>query len=297
MGAGSIEAFFRTQFEPLQYAAFFGALAIFGLVEALIPLGAGAPRRSGRWPANFMLTVLNVAVLSLLPVSGLLAADYSAAHDWGIFNWIGISGWAAVCVGMIARSLVSYGIHVAMHKFPLLWKVHQVHHCDNFVDVSTTVRFHPLELIISMPILFASIVVLGISPLVIILYELFDAATAVWTHSNMKLPRGIDRVLAFVFVTPAMHRIHHSSFQPETDSNYGATLSIWDRLFGTYRAKDQPSLASMQRGLRSVQDQRNRSFVWLLGMPFRGRLAPMPSGGQSSAPMQGNISVHGSSTG
>jgi sterol desaturase/sphingolipid hydroxylase (fatty acid hydroxylase superfamily) len=297
MDIHAFEAFLRDMFEPLQYMAFFGALLVFGLIEALIPAGAGEPQRSGRWPSNFLLTLLNVLVLSLMPVSGLFAADYGAAQNWGLLNWIGLAGVAAVVAGLLARSLLSYGIHVAMHKLPLLWRVHRVHHSDAFLDVSTAVRLHPIEFLISVPILVAAILVLGIPPLAIIIYELFDAAMAVWTHSNSKLPRWLERIMAVFLVTPSMHRIHHSQFQPETDSNYGTILPIWDKLFGTYRAKDEASLAAMQLGLRSIDDRQGRSFFWLIRLPFIGRLAPSRRPAQSSGPMSNPTSAHGPGTG
>jgi sterol desaturase/sphingolipid hydroxylase (fatty acid hydroxylase superfamily) len=276
-----ISQFLRTQFESLQYAAFFGMLIVLGLAEALIPQRGGPIARRARWPANFMLTALNIAIISAMPVSGLFAADWVAAKGYGLLPLMGIGGAGAIALGILARSFSSWVVHLAMHKVPLLWRVHRVHHTDDFFDISTTVRFHPVEFLINVPIALAVIVGLGIPPLAIILYELFDAAMAVWTHANIRLPRWLDRALKLVFVTPDMHRIHHSTYQPETDSNYGATLSVWDRLFGTYVEKPAVALSNMRLGLIECQDSRTYSLFWLLKLPFIRHLALGRQGRQS----------------
>lgn len=273
--------FLRTQFEPLQYLVFFGSLLALGLAEAVIPQRDFPPSRKARWVPNFLLTALNIVVISAIPVSGLFAADWAAANDYGLLQFAGISGAAAIAVGMLARSLSSWAVHFAMHKVPFLWRVHRVHHTDEFFDISTTVRFHPLEFLINAPIGVAVIVGLGIPPLAIILYELLDAVMAVWTHSNIRLPRWLDGMIKLLLVTPDMHRIHHSTHQPETDSNYGATLSIWDRLFGTFREKPGDELASMRLGLNECQDSRAHSLWWLLKLPFIRHLALRSEGRQS----------------
>jgi sterol desaturase/sphingolipid hydroxylase (fatty acid hydroxylase superfamily) len=265
--------FLRAQFEPLQYLAFFGTLFVLGLAEVFFPRRDGPTARRVRWPTNFTLTAINIAIISAMPVSGLLAADWALANGFGLLPLAGVGGAAAIAIGMLVRSFSSWAVHLAMHKIPLLWRIHRVHHTDDFFDISTTVRFHPVEFLINVPIALALIVAIGIPPLAIIAYELFDAAMAAWTHANIKLPRWLDRILKLVFVTPDMHRIHHSTYQPETDSNYGATLSVWDRLFGTLREKPAEDLAAMRLGLRECQDGRAQSFLWLLKLPFIRHLA------------------------
>lgn len=273
----------RASFEPLQYAAFFGALLLLGGLEAMLPL-AGADAGAGdgrarRWPANGALTVLNILVLGALPVSVLAAADFAAARGWGLLNQDVVPPLAALPLGFVLRSLVGYFIHVAMHKVPLLWRVHKVHHTDTALDVSTTVRFHPLEFLISLPILLAATAALGLPPLAVILFELVDAATAVFTHANLRLGERTDRALRLVLVTPAMHRIHHSSLQPETDSNYGALFSSWDRLFGTYRPQARGGLAAMQLGLEDARGRQAHALGWLLALPFHAaRRRPAAAG-------------------
>lgn len=263
----------RAEIEPLTYAAFFGALVLFGALEAGLARKAGGADRRRRWTANAALTVLNILVLGALPLSAIAVADLAAARGWGLMNALPPAPVAALLVGIAARSLISYAIHVAMHRVPVLWRVHRVHHTDTTMDVSTTVRFHPLEFVISIPLVFAGIVALGISPAALIVYELFDAVMAVFTHADIRLPAPVGRALRLVLVTPDMHRVHHSAWQPETDSNYGATLSWWDRLFGTYRMPDEAALTAMTLGLEPWRDRRSTSVGWLLVLPF-GRAAP-----------------------
>lgn len=279
MDLPDIEAWLRSEAEPLQYLAFFGSLVVLATLETLLPRRLPAARR-GRWPANFGLTAINIAVLGALPLSALAVADYARQHDMGLLNDLALPAGAALVLGVLARSLISYVVHVAMHKVPLFWRVHRVHHTDPFFDVSTTVRFHPLEFVISTPIALAAILTLGISPLAVILYELFDAAMAVWTHANIRLPVSADRRLGWLFVTPDMHRIHHSAWQPETDSNYGATFSLWDRAFGTLRSLPAEKLSELRLGVDDGGDANAGSLRRMLVAPFTG-VAGRPAGSMS----------------
>jgi sterol desaturase/sphingolipid hydroxylase (fatty acid hydroxylase superfamily) len=159
-------------------------------------------------------------------------------------------------------------MHILNHKVPFLWAIHRVHHVDTRLDVSTTVRFHPLEFVFSTPLTLAGVVLLGAPPVAILIYEVMDAGVTVFSHANVRLPWWVDRPLRLFIVTPDVHRVHHSSHQPETDSNYGAVLTIWDRLLGTYRRKSAEDLATQETGLSEVQDSRSRNLLWLLILPF-----------------------------
>lgn len=282
MSWAALETALRANGETLEYAAFFGALAALAILEAFWPRGAGAPARRRRWPANFGLTLTNIVVLGALPIGALAAADWAQTRRFGLLNAVALDAGVALALGLLLRSLVSYATHVAMHKVPLLWRAHRVHHTDRAFDVSTTVRFHPLEFVITLPILLAAVALLGISPLAIIIYEIFDAAMAVWTHANLGLPARLARALSFVLVTPDMHRIHHSAHQPETDSNYGATFSVWDRLFRTFREATPDRLSKLTLGLEQCRDERAESLPWLLSMPWR-TLATARAPGDSPA--------------
>jgi sterol desaturase/sphingolipid hydroxylase (fatty acid hydroxylase superfamily) len=265
----TFEATLRAEFEPLQYAAFFGALVVLGLLEAAIALRNDPASRRKRWPANFGLTAINVLVLGALPLGSLAAADLAAAHGWGLLNQVALPAWLAIVAAFLLRSLASYVIHVAMHKVPLLWRLHRIHHTDTAMDISTAVRFHPLEFVISIPAVLAATVASGFPPIAVMLYSLADAAMAVFSHANIRLPDRIDQGLRLLLMTPAIHRLHHSAAQPETDSNYGAILSCWDRLFGTYRTRPDAELAGLRLGLAEYSETNARSLSWLLAMPFR----------------------------
>jgi len=262
MSFDAVESFLRRNDEALQYAAFFGVLALMAALELRARRGR---ERFRRWPANWALSALNIVLLGALPLSGLAAADLARERGWGLLNHPAVPLGAALVLGFLARSLVSYGIHMAMHKVPPLWRVHRVHHSDTALDVSTTVRFHPLEFAIQVPLVIGALLALGIHPAVVIAYEIFDAAMNVFTHADLRLPRPLDRALRVVLVTPEMHRLHHSAARPETDSNYGATFAIWDRLFGTHRAGAPAAI-----GLAEIPERHARKPLWLLALPFLG---------------------------
>lgn len=264
----TVEAFVRSSFEPLQYAAFFGVFAIFALLEGVAPRDPSPAMRVRRWPANVVLTAMNIVVLSTLPVGIVAAADWAQGARLGLLHMIEVSPWAAFAIGFLGRAFLSWGTHYLNHKVPFLWAIHRVHHADTRLDVSTTVRFHPLEFVFTTPLTLAGVVLLGAPPVAILIYELMDASVTVFSHANVRLPWWVDRPLRLFIVTPDVHRVHHSSHQPETDSNYGAVLTIWDRVLGTYRRKSAEDLAAQETGLSETQDSRSRNLLWLLILPF-----------------------------
>jgi sterol desaturase/sphingolipid hydroxylase (fatty acid hydroxylase superfamily) len=264
----AIEAFLRGSFEPLQYAAFFGAFAFLAVLERFVPRDDGPQLRLRRWPANIVLTVLTIVLMSAVPVGIVAAADWAKAERFGLLHAIEVPAAAAFAIGFLGRAFLSWGTHFLNHKVPVLWAIHRVHHADTRLDVSSTVRFHPLEFVVTTPLTLAGVVALGAPPVAILIYELLDASITVFSHANVRLPWWVDRPLSLFIVTPDVHRVHHSSYQPETDSNYGAVLTIWDRVFGTYRRKDAAALATQENGLSEVQDGRSRNILWLLILPF-----------------------------
>ena len=264
----TVEAFVRSSFELLQYAAFFGVFAIFALLEGVAPRDPSPAMRVRRWPANVVLTAMNIVVLSTLPVGIVAAADWAQGARLGLLHMIEVSPWAAFAIGFLGRAFLSWGTHYLNHKVPFLWAIHRVHHADTRLDVSTTVRFHPLEFVFTTPLTLAGVVLLGAPPVAILIYELMDAGVTVFSHANVRLPWWVDRPLRLFIVTPDVHRVHHSSHQPETDSNYGAVLTIWDRVLGTYRRKSAEDLAAQETGLSETQDSRSRNLLWLLILPF-----------------------------
>ena len=273
----SLERILTEYGDMLQYLVYFGLLAGLGLLEVLTPRGEERPERGRRWPTNFGLTTLNILVLGALPVSGLAVAVLAQQQGWGLLNRYPLPLAATLAAAVLARSFVSYVVHVAMHKVPALWRVHRVHHTDVFLDVSTTVRFHPLEFLIQLGPTALLIAGLGLPPWTLLLYELLDTAVNLFIHANTRVPARLDAWLRRVLVTPAMHRVHHSAMWPATDSNYGVVVPWWDYVFGTYRAAaDNPREARL--GLDECQDRRASSLGWLLTLPLRRRVERLAEG-------------------
>lgn len=265
----TLETFLRINSETLLYAVFFGAIILFGLLETLAALRTDGARRRRRWPTNWGLTVLNIVVLGALPVTALVVSDFARDRGLGLLNLIDVPLAVALPAGIAIFSLQSWAVHFAMHKLPVLWRIHRVHHTDRHMDISTTVRFHPVEFLIQAPMGAAIILATGAPPVAVILYELMDALINVFSHSNIRLPRKVEAVLSRLIVTPYLHRIHHSTKPAETDTNFGATLPVWDMMFGTYRRKSPEALVEQPIGLTEMQDTRAYSFWWALTLPFR----------------------------
>ena len=264
-----IELFLRLHGETILYAVFFGAIVCFGLLETVAAMRHDGAARQRRWPTNWGLTILNIAILGALPITSLLVSDFARDAGLGVLNLFDVPLWIGVLIGVALFSLQSWAVHFAMHHVPVLWRLHRVHHTDTHMDISTTVRFHPIEFLIQAPISATIILLSGVSPVAVMLYELVDAGINVFSHSNIRMPRWLDRCLSRVIVTPHVHRIHHSTVMPETNSNFGATLPVWDILFGTYRAKSADQLAAQPIGLDEMQDNRAYSLWWALSLPFR----------------------------
>ncbi len=258
--------------EDLQFILFFALLFVFSLAEVFEPKRVGPMRRKQRWLTNFLLTGLNVVVLSLLPVSFFSAAVWAHKNGLGIFNQFTLPFGLLIVANLLGRGFISFFTHYLMHKVPLLWRLHRVHHLDTEMDVSTTVRFHPLEFVAALLLGVPIVIGLGLSLWILLLYEIWDAAVNLFSHANIRVPGPVNRVLRYIIVTPDLHRVHHSSWQPETDSNFSAVFPIWDIIFGTFRTQTRAPQETMQLGLEEVRDQRTNRFAWLLGSPFIRRL-------------------------
>lgn len=255
--------------ETLQVWMFFGLLLAFAVLERLAPRRPPDGAASGRRRANLTLTALAILTLPLVPVSFVAAALW--AHDQGIGLLNLADGPAAalvVAATLMLRGFVSFATHWLNHKVPWLWRLHRVHHLDTDLDVTSTVRFHPLEMPVTALLGLPMVVAFGLSPWVLALYELFDVAVTLFSHSNLRLPRPVDRWLRYLIVTPNLHAVHHSSWQPETDSNFSAVFPIWDLIFGTFRTRTRVSLETMELGLSDVRGPEARSVWWLLRAPF-----------------------------
>lgn len=263
---------------------FFVCFAVLGLIEVWAPLRQQPPRRRQRWLANLVLTTINVAVVISLPLSLFSVALWSQKEGWGLLNVLDTPWFLVIVVSLLARAFISFFMHLLFHKIELLWRLHRVHHMDTEVDISTTVRFHPFEIPISVLIGVPIAIATGISPWVLMVYEILNAGVTVFSHSNLRLPAPIERVLRYFVVTPDLHRIHHSSWQPETDSNFGALFPIWDLVFGTFRASPRQAQDRMPLGLDEVRGGRESQLGWLLRSPFIARITSSRAGAPDGVP-------------
>jgi len=248
------------------------AIVYWSVLTALVGLEFFVPQfgkqqRAERWPANFGLGLINMALVPLAPISGFLGAEWAKRNGFGVLNWLDAWWLFAAIATMAIQSLTAYITHRFFHSSPWLWRVHRVHHFDTVIDVSTGLRHHPLELVVILLIDSLVAITFGLLPVALMVYGIIEMIFALFSHANMKLPRKMEQASRALFVTPRIHAIHHSAYQPETDSNFGTVLTIWDRLFGTYSDSraDRPEL--IQFGLLEVQDERAEDLWWQLKSP------------------------------
>ncbi|MGB9356637.1 MAG: sterol desaturase family protein [Azonexus sp.] len=253
---------------------FVGMLALIGAWEIVAPRRALTLSKAQRWSANLGLVALNTVLLRVIfPLAGAGMAAFCAETGWGILNHFQVPAILAVPLAVIALDFVIWLQHVMVHAVPLFWRLHRVHHADPDYDVTTGARFHPLEIVLSMLIKFATIVVLGPPVVAVVIFEVLLNATAMFNHGNIGLPATLDRVLRRVLVTPDMHRVHHSIEDDETNSNFGFNLPWWDRLFGTYRDQPRAGQLGMVIGIRDHADPREVARLdGMLLLPFRGKI-------------------------
>jgi sterol desaturase/sphingolipid hydroxylase (fatty acid hydroxylase superfamily) len=240
------------------------------LWEWLAPRRHLTAGRRPRWPGNLGILAIDiVAVRLLVPTAAVGVALIAATHGWGLFNLLGLPAWAAVAIGVVALDLVIYAQHVVFHYVPPLWRLHRMHHADVDIDVTTGVRFHPLEILLSLAIKMAAVAVLGVPALAVLIFEVLLNATSMFNHSNVTLPPRLDQLARWIVVTPQMHQVHHSIERAETNSNFGFNLPWWDRVFGTYRAKPAAGERNMTIGLPIFRHAAELGIVRLLTQPFR----------------------------
>ncbi|WP_244500080.1 sterol desaturase family protein [Methyloceanibacter superfactus] len=238
-----------------------------------------------RWLTNVGISVTAAFLLRLMaatavPVAAIAAAFYAQRHGIGLLNTVAWPAWLKIVIALVVLDLAIWAQHLASHKIPILWRLHRVHHADRDIDVTTAIRFHPVEIALSMLWKIVVVVPLGASPLAVFLFEVILNACAMFNHANVALPGWIDRPLRLLIVTPDMHRVHHSVLRREHDSNYGFNLSLWDRLFRTYTAQPQGGHQGMTIGLTPYQSEDPTRFGWSLWLPFRRsgfKTTPAPS--------------------
>ncbi|HEY1605298.1 MAG TPA: sterol desaturase family protein [Allosphingosinicella sp.] len=250
------------------FGAFWGLLALLALAELWRPLHVGVDEPAGRIAGNIGLGLVNAGLGLALPLSTVLPAAWAHRHGVGLMNSEPLPYAIALAATLLLRNLATWMVHRASHAAPLLWRVHRVHHADVRLDLSTGFRNHPLELAYVAPWLAAFTIAFGLDPATLAAYEATAIGFSLWTHANVRLPVSADRWLRLLFVTPAMHHVHHSSRRTETDSNYGDVFSFWDRLFGTYRPLGESEVKAVRFGLGDAFDREAPSFVRQLAGPF-----------------------------
>ncbi len=256
----------------LRLSVFLGLLALFAALEALLPRRGRVQPRRGRWITNLGMVAIDTLVLRglalLMPALAIGAALDAWQNGWGLFNQVRWPLWLEVLLAIVLLDLAMWVQHLVTHKVPLFWRFHRVHHSDRDMDVTTGLRFHPVEILASMGLKIGLVYLLGPQAFAVLLFEVLLNGNALFTHANIRLPPWLDRILRLVLVTPDMHRIHHSVIRAEHDSNFGFALSIWDRMFATYRAQPADGQDAMQVGLE-WQDQKPARLGWALWLPFQ----------------------------
>jgi sterol desaturase/sphingolipid hydroxylase (fatty acid hydroxylase superfamily) len=260
-------------YEPLLRLGSFGAVLLLMLL-----LEAGWPRRKQRfdrlmrWPGNLGLALLNTLALRLLfPAAATGFALLLTESDVGLFNNLDVPMWPAVVITLLLLDLTIYAQHWLFHKVPSLWHIHAAHHTDLDIDVTTGLRFHPVEILLSMLIKLAAIMLLGAPAIAVLIFEVVLNATAMFNHANLKLPEHVDKLLRRLIVTPDMHRVHHSTLKHETNSNFGFNLSCWDKLFGTYIAQPAAGHSEMTIGIAEYQQAAELRIDRILTRPFKNK--------------------------
>ena len=260
---------------PIRLSFFFGIFAVMAVWEILSPRRPLTVAKGLRWANNLGLVFLNSFVLRLLfPAAAVGVAALAQQRGWGLLNLNEIPFLLSVIIAVMAMDFVIYLQHVMVHAIPLLWRLHRVHHADLDYDVTTGARFHTLEIILSMLIKFATIMVLGPPVVAVVIFEVLLNGTAMFNHGNVWLPLPLDRVLRWFVVTPDMHRVHHSVEDDEANSNFGFSLPWWDRLFGTYRDQPRGGHEGMTIGIHKYRDPKQvERLPGMLALPFIGKIS------------------------
>jgi sterol desaturase/sphingolipid hydroxylase (fatty acid hydroxylase superfamily) len=254
----------------IRLGCFTGILVALAALEAAFPRRRRQVHRGARWPSNLGISALNQAVLRfLLPASAMVLATRMEQEGWGLFAQTALPFWMELAAAVLILDLIVYLQHRLYHAVPLLWRFHRMHHADLDFDVTTGVRFHPLSLLLSGLIKLGAVLIIGPSPLAVLIFEVLLNATSMFNHTNLRIPLGIDRLLRLFIVTPDMHRVHHSASPDETNRNFGFNFPWWDRLFRTYRAQPALGHEAMQVGLEGFRSTNELRLDRMLSQPFR----------------------------
>ena len=254
----------------IRLAAFLSIFATMSALELALPRRTPDSRKGARWRTNLAMVIVDsVALRVIFPLAAVGTAIWAESNGYGLFRTIDTPAWLAGLIGFVVLDFAVWLEHVASHKIPILWRIHRMHHSDVDFDVTTALRFHPLEIILSMLWKAAVITALGVPVIAVLLFEIVLNGAAMFNHSNCRIPEKADWILRLFIVTPDMHRIHHSVHVRETDSNYGFNFPFWDRLFRTYTRDPRDGQLGMTIGLNEYQTDEPTGFVWSLLLPFR----------------------------
>jgi sterol desaturase/sphingolipid hydroxylase (fatty acid hydroxylase superfamily) len=259
--------------EPeIRFGVFVGVFMVMAVWELAAPRRRLSASKGPRWFANLGIVVLDTLVVRVIfPTAAVGMALVATERGWGFLNNVYLAPVAAIVASVVMLDLVIYLQHVMFHAVPVLWRLHRVHHADVDIDLTTGLRFHPVEIVLSMVIKLAAVALLGPPALAVLIFEVVLNATAIFNHGNIRLPAPVDRLLRWIVVTPDMHRVHHSVKPHETNSNFGFNLPWWDRLLGTYRDQPEDGHEAMTIGLSQFQDRPRQNLLWLLALPFTER--------------------------
>ena len=252
----------------VQAALFFGLFGTFFVLERVIPRRQYHESQTRRRVTNGLLLVSTVVMTTIVPISFITAAIWANANGVGLLNQVPLPVTIVIVATLLARAFVSFFTHFLSHKVPVLWRLHRVHHLDTELDVTSTTRFHPLEFVVNLIVGLPMVIAMGMSPWVLVVYEFLDVVVTLFSHSNIRVAPRVNAVIRYFIVTPDLHRVHHSSYRPETDSNYGAVFPIWDIIFGTFRTQTKEPQETMQLGLTEKRDPHAYRLGWLLISPF-----------------------------
>ena len=254
----------------IRIGIFAGVLTVMAVWESVTPKRVPRGSKRRRWMSNFGVLILNTVLARLLlPAAAPGAALFAGVQGWGLFNYFDVPFWLSTLVCVAALDLAVYLQHILFHAVPVFWCIHRMHHADLDFDVSTGGRFHPIEIVLSILIKCAVVVLLGAPVLAVVVFEVLLSTTSLFNHSNVQIPSGVDRSLRWLVVTPDMHRVHHSSEDDETNSNFGFNLPWWDRLLGTYRDQPRVEHQHMDIGIRTFRDPAHcQDLLGMLASPF-----------------------------
>lgn len=262
--------YFGLDENAFRLSVFASVMLLMMILEACFPRVQRVQKRKSRWFTNLSLIIIDsIALRIALPIFAMGVAVIAQEKSWGLLNLIDWPLWLELLIAFIILDMLIYWQHVASHRFSLLWQLHKVHHADRDIDTTTGVRFHPIEIILSMLYKMLCIILLGPSVIAVFIFEVILNACALFNHANLRLPQKVDAFLRWFIITPDVHRVHHSAIEKETNSNYGFCLSIWDRVFKSYIDQPKDGHKQMTIGLSEFQNDSPANLWWAIVIPFK----------------------------